>query len=140
MKHDETFERRLLGAARRAMRNAWAPYSKTSVGAALLDAKGRVFAGASVQNASSALNTCAEQAALSAAVTAGARRFTAIAVVRSRGGACVPCGRCLQLLSEFASDLVILSADGKRRSEWRLKDLLPVPYRRPAEERRSRAK
>jgi cytidine deaminase len=55
-----------------------------------------------------------------------------MAVVQASGEAVVPCGRCLQLLSEFAKDLRILTRGPEGRTEWRLKDLLPVPFRRPA--------
>jgi cytidine deaminase len=129
--------RRLLTAAARAMARAYAPYSGTRVGAALLARSGRVFVGASMQNASSALNACAEQAAVTSAVAAGERRFRALAVVRSRGGACVPCGRCLQWLSEFVhapDDLLVISQDGRAPVDWSLRYLQPVPYRRPPED------
>jgi cytidine deaminase len=129
---DAAAKKALLADARRAMGFAHAPYSKVKVGAAILAKGGRVHLGASIGNASSALNACAEQTATGCAVMAGDREFSAIAVVRSEGGACVPCGRCLQLLSEFADGLAILTEDGDGAVvEWTLRGLLPVPYRRP---------
>ena len=70
----------LLKAARVARDNAYAPYSKFSVGAALLSDDGDIFAGANVENASFGLSICAERSAVAAAVTAGAVRFCALAL------------------------------------------------------------
>ena len=64
----------LLQAAQAARLNAYAPYSKFLVGAAVLDEHGRVHAGCNVENAAYPQGVCAEAAALSAMVLAGGRR------------------------------------------------------------------
>ena len=65
-----------------AMReNAYAPYSRFSVGAALLAESGEIFTGCNVENKSFGLSVCAERAALFSAVTTGFRNFAALAVV-----------------------------------------------------------
>ena len=64
-----------------AQKNAYAPYSKYHVGAALLTTSGETFLGANVENAVYPLTICAERAAISSAVSAGARDIAAIAVV-----------------------------------------------------------
>lgn len=87
--------------ARAASKKAYAPYSKYHVGAALLASDGRIFVGANVENASYGLAQCAERSAIGAAVVAGARRFTAIAIASPGSTPATPCGMCRQVLSEF---------------------------------------
>ncbi|MDQ3537435.1 MAG: cytidine deaminase [Actinomycetota bacterium] len=123
-------EAALLEAARSAQRQAYAPYSKFRVGAALLVADGRVFAGANVENAAYPATICAERVALPAAIVAGARAFTAIAVVGDGDGPCTPCGMCRQVLFEFAPDLVVVAAgsDGSVTRFVLGPDLLPAGF------------
>ncbi|MBI5499023.1 MAG: cytidine deaminase [Deltaproteobacteria bacterium] len=120
---------RLLAAARRARARAYAPYSRFAVGAALLADDGTIFAGANVENASFGLTICAERSAVVAAVSAGKRRFLALALVAGRGAPASPCGACRQVLHEFAPDLPIrmASADGRTR-DVRLTELLPLGF------------
>jgi len=97
-------------AAREARRHAYAPYSRFRVGAAVR-AKGRVFSGANVENASYGLTLCAERIAVAKAALAGARRLEALAVASGTAPPTPPCGMCLQALAEFAGpDLVVLLA------------------------------
>ncbi|CAN5816091.1 cytidine deaminase [soil metagenome] len=120
-------EAALLEVARSAQRQAYAPYSRFRVGAALLVADGRIFAGANVENAAYPAAICAERVALPAAVAAGARAFTAIAVIGDGKGPCTPCGMCRQVLFEFAPDLHVIAAgiDGSVAHFVLGQDLLP---------------
>ena len=97
----------LLDVARFVRGRAYAPYSRFSVGAALLAADGRVFIGTNVENASYGLTICAERSALFAAVTAGARSFEAIAIAGPDGIGTAPCGACRQVLAEFGRTLAV---------------------------------
>jgi len=94
----------LFAAAKRAYANAYAPYSRFGVGAALRADDGTVFAGSNVENASFGLTRCAEQSAVQAMVTAGRRRFSQVVVYTESDEPSSPCGGCRQVLSEFAPD------------------------------------
>jgi cytidine deaminase len=103
----------LRAAAREAMRNAYAPYSRFRVGAAALVSDGRTVTGCNVENASYGLSLCAECGLVSALHATGGGRLIALACVDGDGEPLMPCGRCRQLLWEFgAPDLLVDSPDG----------------------------
>jgi cytidine deaminase len=115
----------LLGQAEGARANAYAPYSRFTVGAAVATDRG-VFRGANVENASYGLSICAERVACASAVAAGARRVDAVAVTSSSPTPTPPCGACRQFLYEFNPHLTVVSLGRNGgRTEWRLSDLLP---------------
>lgn len=95
----------LLTAARDATKRSYAPYSKFTVGAALLLADGSVISGCNVENASYGVTLCAERVAASTAIAAGKHQWQAIVVVSPSGVS--PCGACRQFMAEFAPDLPI---------------------------------
>ncbi|HEX7243359.1 MAG TPA: cytidine deaminase [Longimicrobiaceae bacterium] len=104
----------LLRRAREVRAHAYAPYSGFTVGAALLAEDGRVFTGVNVENASYGLTNCAERVAVGKAVSEGARRFRAVAVVGPEDDQpCAPCGACRQVLHEFGPALLVLTPDGR---------------------------
>lgn len=118
----------VVAAARAALANAHAPYSRFRVGAALEAEDGRVFVGANVENASYGLTNCAERVALGAAVVAGARRFRRIVVVTESNPPAAPCGACRQALAEFGLDTVVEAVGDTHVRHWRLGDLLPDAF------------
>jgi len=118
--------RALFKLAEEIRENAYAKYSGFRVGAALLTASGKVYLGVNTENASYPAGLCAERAAISAAVTAGEREFTAIAIC---GGLatepCFPCGICRQVLSEFCgADFPVILSNGI----YPLRNLLPFAF------------
>jgi cytidine deaminase len=127
---DDERERALLQAAQDARANAYAPYSKFRVGAAVLDEQGRVHAGCNVENAAYPQGVCAEAAALSAMVAAGGRRVAALLVVGDGPALVTPCGGCRQKLREFAAaDTPVLAADAQGiRQRFTLEQLLPHSF------------
>jgi cytidine deaminase len=120
----------LVDAALAAQANAYAPYSKFQVGAALLTEDGIIVPGCNVENGSLGLTICAERTAVSAAVAGGRQRFTALVVVTNATPAVAPCGLCRQTLIEFCQDLPILLVNPSgERTEVRLAELMPRPFR-----------
>jgi cytidine deaminase len=118
----------LIDRAIEARRQAYAPYSRYPVGAALRTKSGKVFTGVNVENAAYPTTMCAERSAVFAAVSAGEREFEAIAVVTSNGGS--PCGSCRQVLAEFGLDTIVLIANtqGELLEETTVFDLLPGAF------------
>ena len=114
----------LIALAWKARSFAYTPYSGYPVGACLLDEAGQTFLGCNVENASYGLTLCAERNAVFKAVSEGARRFTALAIV-AEGSLPFPCGACRQVLYEFAPELRILVADRERTVATTLAELLP---------------
>lgn len=119
----------LTARARAAMANAYAPYSRFPVGAALLTPDGAIIAGCNVENASYPAGVCAERAAIGAAVAAGHRRFTAVVIASSSPTPTPPCGMCRQVLAEFGLDLAVVSVTASgATARWTLAELLPHPF------------
>ncbi|MEZ4682181.1 MAG: cytidine deaminase [Caldilineaceae bacterium] len=99
----------LIHAATQARQNAYAPYSRYLVGAAVLLVDGTIVAGCNVENASYPATICAERVALTSAVAQGHRDFVAIAVVTANGG--TPCGICRQVMAELGPGMAVYISD-----------------------------
>jgi len=112
-----------------AMDRAYAPYSNFHVGAALLGSDGSVTEACNVENAAFPAGTCAERAALAAAVARGIRSFRVITIATSAAEPTPPCGMCRQALVEFSPELDVVSVTrGGKEKHWRLADLLPYAF------------
>ena len=120
----------LMAAAMRVRANAYAPYSRFRVGAAMRDEDGRIHAGANVENAAYPQGVCAEAAAIAVMVAAGGRRITAIAVFGGGAQPCTPCGGCRQKIREFAAPdtPVLVGGPGGLVMTWTLEELLPASF------------
>jgi cytidine deaminase len=120
---------KLINTARASRERAYAPYSGFRVGAAILTAEGRLYAGCNIENASYGLTVCAERVALFKAVSNGERQFAALAVIADSEDYCTPCGACRQVLAEFGSEIKVYMCN--RRGEYIVKslaELLPLGF------------
>jgi len=125
-------ENNLIDTARKATENAYAPYSKMKVGAALLTSSGKIYTGCNIENASYGLTICAERVSIGCAVSQGEKDFIAIAIVNSTDKIITPCGACLQVLSEFSKNLQIILVSAKNEIiRTDLKSLFPEPFNLP---------
>ena len=105
----------LLDKAQEARDRADAPYSRYSVGAALLTADGQVYQGCNIENAGFTSTICAERTAFFKAVYDGHRAFRAIAVIATGEEMGFPCGVCRQVMAEFCDrEFIIVTANRDR--------------------------
>ena len=122
-------DRELINMAFTALKQAYAPYSGFTVGAAIECEDGSVFLGCNIENAAYGDTVCAERVAVYKAISEGRRKFRRIAVAANIGSYCMPCGSCRQVLSEFSPEMEILCAreDGRYVS-YLLSELLPKRF------------
>jgi len=128
-------QKELLEHAQNAAGNAYAPYSKFNVGAAVLTENG-IFTGANIENASTNLGICAERVAIANARMNQCRKIIGIAVNcvdahkdengKIKENMAMPCGGCRQWIAELAPDAWLVTNASDR--EYRLSDLLPHPF------------
>lgn len=119
----------LIQRALEVRQNAYAPYSKFSVGAALLAEDGKIYAGVNFENASYGLTICAERNAIGGMVATGARKIKAIAVSSENG--VTPCGACRQVILEFAdrnTPVYIITAQTGEVRETTVNQLIPDAF------------
>jgi len=116
---------KLIDEAMEAKENAYAPYSKFRVGAALLDKNYKVYRGCNVENVSYGATCCAERVAIFKAISQGERDFLAIAVVSDSQEMTFPCGICRQVMLEFKIPKVIVGNGNGEYKEFTIEDLIP---------------
>ena len=123
---------KLLELAEKAKENAYVPYSKFKVGAALLTKSGKVYTGCNVEVASFGATNCAERTAIFKAISEGETEFEKIAVASSNDDETFPCGICRQVIVEFSKDLKIILGSGSTSKniikEYTIDDLLPHSF------------
>lgn len=120
-------DQELLEMARGMMQYSYAPYSKFTVGAALLCDDGTVYTGCNVENGSYGLTNCAERTAVFKAVSEGHKAFTAIAIAANTAMPW-PCGACRQVLREFSPEMRVLVTYADEVVETTLLQLLPFGF------------
>ena len=127
----------LIKLALDARKKAYAPYSRYTVGAAVIAESGRVYTGCNIENASYPAGICGERTAIFKAVSEGERKITMIALAAAKETENAPfseypspCGICRQVMAEFCDgDTPILLAKSEDDyNEYKLCELLPVSF------------
>jgi len=126
-----SMQAKLLRSANKVMGNAYAPYSKFRVGAAVLLSNGKIFTGCNVENASYGMTNCAERTAIFSAVAQLGPKIEvrAVSVVNDHGVPCSPCGACRQVIYEFGPDATIFFQGAKGPKQAHITELLPEGFR-----------
>lgn len=120
----------LIDKATAVRENAYAPYSKFKVGAALMSVSGETYVGCNVENVAYPEGTCAEAGAIAAMVAAGETKFTNVAVIADSPDPVPPCGGCRQKLLEFAAPgaRITMATTAGTEKEMAVADLLPGSF------------
>ncbi len=120
----------LLNAATEVRENAYAPYSKFRVGAALRSSSGSVHVGCNVENAAYPEGTCAEAGAIAAMIAAGETEIVEMVVIADCPSPVPPCGGCRQKIAEFsATDMrVTLCTTAGKSLSMTVGELLPGSF------------
>ena len=120
----------LIIESKKARENAYVPYSKFPVGAALLGDNGTVYHGCNIENSAYSMTNCAERTAFFKAVSEGVQTFKALAVTGDTNGPISPCGACRQVIAEFCegSMPVYLTNSKGDVQETTVSELLPGAF------------
>ncbi len=120
---------KLIDLAKKAMKDAYSPYSSFKVGAALLTENEKVYLGCNIENASYGATICAERVAAVKAISDGSNKFIKMAVVCSQENYAFPCGICRQFFSEFTQDCIIILEDKQKGiMEIKFNELFPFKF------------
>ncbi len=121
----------LLTFAQKSMKNAYSPYSKFKVGAAILSNDGKIYSGCNVENIAFPSGSCAEQGAISAMINGGGTKIVALLVIADSQSLITPCGNCLQKISEFAdkdTPIYLANTSGIQK-QLKLQELMPNAFK-----------
>lgn len=121
---------KLISLAETAQENAYVPYSKFNVGAAIYTEAGDIFTGCNVENISYGLTNCAERTAIFSMVAAKGpmSKIKYIAITTKAGIPCSPCGACRQVLQEFGTDAIIIYKGPNGYVDVTMSQLLPGAF------------
>ena len=120
----------LKSAATKVRLNAYAPYSRFKVGAALRSTSGAIHVGCNVENVAYPEGTCAEAGAIAAMIAAGDTRIAELHVIADSPAPVPPCGGCRQKIAEFADPgvkVTLHTTDGAALT-LSVADLLPGSF------------
>ena len=132
-------DKELAQAAIDATSQAYAPYSKFNVGAAVMFEDGEIVKGSNQENAAYPSGMCAERTALFyASASRPDKAMTAIAIAAGQNGKIcempvTPCGACRQVMAQYQTKSarpmeILLVGDKKIWKFNKVDDLLPLIF------------
>lgn len=121
----------LLNFASNARKNAYAPYSHYTVGAAIEADNNKIYAGCNVENISYPCGTCAEESAISAMIADGAYKIKRILITAGGDILISPCGACRQRIIEFSDENteILLADEDEIKKILSINELLPFSFK-----------
>lgn len=135
-KTDKSFEKnktvkKLYKKALKTRENAYVPFSKFKVGAAVLTKDGDIFTGCNIENSSFGLTVCAERVAMFTAAASGVRRgeMKMLLVVADTEEVTSPCGACRQVIAEFEIPVIIMANVRGEMKQVTLEEVLPFGFK-----------
>lgn len=126
----QSFTEELFTKAKNVSQNAYAPYSKFKVGAAILSKNNQIYVGCNVENLSYPNGTCAEAGAIAAMIAGGDKKISSILVYADTQELIAPCGACLQRIKEFSdieTQVLLANAQGIQKI-LKISELLPFAF------------
>jgi probable rRNA maturation factor len=129
-KADKTIKK-LFKKALKTRENAYVPFSKFKVGAAVLTKAGKIYTGCNVENSSFGLTVCAERVAMFNAAAAGVRpgEITMLLVAADTEDVTSPCGACRQVMAEFEIPVIVMANVRGDMRTVSLEELLPFSFK-----------
>lgn len=124
----QELQKKLIELAKEAQEKAYTPYSKFSVGAALMTEEGDIFTGCNIENISYGLTNCGERTAIFKMISEKGQKakIKVLAVTTKADIACTPCGACRQVIQEFSTPNTVVIYKGEKEYVARSIDqLLP---------------
>jgi cytidine deaminase len=121
-----------LEEAKKARLNAYTPYSKFKVGAAIELQDGTFIHGANIENAALGLCNCAERSALFSLYSQGYKKedIKTMTIVADTHDPVSPCGACRQVMAELLpkdTKITLANLEGKTK-EVTKDELLPYAF------------
>ena len=131
VKETDKTVKKLFKKALKTRENAYVPFSKFKVGAAVLTRSGDIYTGCNVENSSFGLTVCAERVAMFNAAAAGVRpgEITMLLVAADTEDVTSPCGACRQVMAEFEIPVIVMANVRGNMKMVSLEELLPFSFK-----------
>ncbi|MFV0626231.1 MAG: cytidine deaminase [Alphaproteobacteria bacterium] len=121
---------KLFNLAENARKNAYSPYSKFKVGAAIYANNQEYYASCNVENVSFPCGTCAEAGVISEMIANGGSKILEILIIADSNSLISPCGACLQRIKEFSDEetIIHLANHSGIQKSLKISDFLPLAF------------